>query len=137
MKFKIDKITAHAIGYLKVHGTLMQIWKSTDIFVKDIMPKVSNYNSIFFFSYARPRYIKCLFINIQKQNNMLKKVAYFLRKTQTSRVNNSRILRIKNAKFSGYCLYINPNILWNFQICISVPLRRNLLRFEKYQHKQN
>ena len=31
------------------------------------------------------------------------KVAYFLRKIQTLRVNYSRILRIKNAKFSGYC----------------------------------
>ena len=33
----------------------------------------------------------------------MKKIAYFLRNLQTSRVNNSRILRIKNAKFSGYC----------------------------------
>ena len=33
-----------------------------------------------------------------------------------------RILGIKNAKFSGYCFYVNPNIKWNFQICISVPL---------------
>ena len=41
---------------------------------------------------------------------------------QTSRANNSRILRIKNAKFSVYCYYINTNILGDFQICISVPL---------------
>ena len=36
---------------------------------------------------------------------------------------NSRILRIKNAKFSGYCFYINTNMELDFQICISVPLR--------------
>ena len=33
-----------------------------------------------------------------------------------------RILRIKNAKFSGYCFYRNTNVYWDFQICISVPL---------------
>ena len=39
-----------------------------------------------------------------------------------SRVNKSNNRRIKNAKFSGYCFYMNPNIRGNFQICISVPL---------------
>ena len=34
-------------------------------------------------------------------------VAYFLRKMQTLRVNNLRILRIKNAKFLGYYFYMN------------------------------
>ena len=29
---------------------------------------------------------------------------------------------IKNAKFSGYFLYINLNVWGDFQICISVPL---------------
>ena len=37
-------------------------------------------------------------------------IAYFLRKIQTLRVNNSRILSIKNAKFSGYYFYMNLNI---------------------------
>ena len=32
------------------------------------------------------------------------KVAYFFRKMQTWQQNNSRILQIKNAKCSGYCL---------------------------------
>ena len=50
------------------------------------------------------------------------KLAYFLRK----RVNNSRILTVKNAKFSGYYFYINSNIWWDFQICISVPLKNKL-----------
>ena len=50
------------------------------------------------------------------------KLAYFLRNLQNSLTNNSRILRIKNAKFSGCCFYINTNLLGDFQICISVPL---------------
>ena len=37
-------------------------------------------------------------------------LAYFLRKIQTLRVNNSRILMIENAKLSGYYFYINLNI---------------------------
>ena len=37
-------------------------------------------------------------------------------------MNNSRILTIKNAKFSGYHFYMNLNIKGDFQICISVPL---------------
>ena len=71
--------------------------------------------------------MKYLFTNIQKQKNMLKSSLLF-RKTTTSRVNNSRILRIKNAKFSGYCFYMNLNIWWDFQICISVPLREKCNR---------
>ena len=47
---------------------------------------------------------------------------FFLRNTQTLRVNNSRILRIKNTKFLGYCFYITTNVQGDFQICISVPL---------------
>ena len=40
----------------------------------------------------------------------VKIAADFLRNIQTSRVNNSRILRIKNVKFSVYCFYMDPNI---------------------------
>ena len=40
---------------------------------------------------------------------------------QKLRVNNSRILKIKNAKFSGHYFYMNLNIYGDFQICISVP----------------
>ena len=36
-------------------------------------------------------------------------------------------LRIKDSKFSGYCFDMNANILRDFQICISVPLKfRNI-----------
>ena len=41
---------------------------------------------------------------------------------QTLQVNNSRILGIKNAKFSGYHFYLKTNIWVDFKICISVPL---------------
>ena len=37
-------------------------------------------------------------------------------------VNNSRIVWIKNTKFSGYYFYINTDIYRDFQICISVPV---------------
>ena len=43
---------------------------------------------------------------------------------QISRGNNSRTLRINNAKFSGNCFYMNTNLYWDFQICISVPLTK-------------
>ena len=43
-------------------------------------------------------------------------------KLQALRVNNLRILRTKNAKFSGYYFYLNTNIEGDFHICISVPL---------------
>ena len=37
------------------------------------------------------------------------------------RANKSRIVWIKNAKFSGYYFYMSTKIERNFQICISVP----------------
>ena len=54
------------------------------------------------------------------------KVAYSLRKTQTLRVNNSIIVRIKNAKFLGYYSYTNTNIKGDFQVYVSVPLKQIL-----------
>ena len=53
--------------------------------------------------------MKCLFTNIQKKLNILKTSLLFV-KIQTSQVNNSRILRTNNTKYSGYCFYMNPNI---------------------------
>ena len=40
----------------------------------------------------------------------VKKLAYFLINLQTSRINNTKIPRIKNARFSGYSLYMNRSI---------------------------
>ena len=57
-----------------------------------------------------------------RNNRVFLKLAYFLRNLQISRANNSQILRIENAKFSGYCFYMNTNIQGDFKICISVPL---------------
>ena len=42
------------------------------------------------------------------------KISLLLRKIQTLRVNNSRILPIKNAKFSGYYFYMNLDIWGEF-----------------------
>ena len=50
------------------------------------------------------------------------KSSLLLKKFTNFTVNNSRILRIKNVKFSGYCFHLNTNIYRDFQICISVPL---------------
>ena len=47
------------------------------------MPKVSHYNTVYLLKYTFPRYMKCLFTNIQKEQNMLK----------TSGVNNSKLSR--------------------------------------------
>ena len=41
-------------------------------------------------------------------------------------MNNSRILRIQNVKFSGYYFYVNTNIQRDFEICISVPLNHTI-----------
>ena len=45
-----------------------------------------------------------------RNNRICLKLAYFLRNLQTSRANNSRILRTKNAKFSRHYFYMNTNI---------------------------
>ena len=66
-----------------------------------------------------------------------------MRKIQTLRVNNSRIPRTTNAKFSEYHFYLNANIYRDFQVCISVPLniRLNfsvvLIQMKKYAKLEN
>ena len=54
-------------------------------------------------------FVKSLFTNIEKQENMLK-ISLFLRNLQTSWANNQRTFKITNAKLSGYCFYMNTNI---------------------------
>ena len=49
------------------------------------------------------------------------KISLLFKKFTNFSVNNSGILRIKNAKFSGYCFYVKTKA--DFQICISVPLK--------------
>ena len=82
------------------------------------------------------RYVKCLFIKIQKQQNVLK-ISLLFRKVQTLRTNNSRILIVKNAELSGYCFYNNANIQGDFQICISVPLIILLCSKQSYTYLNN
>ena len=60
-------------------------------------------------SYIPVKFAECLFTNAQKQQNMLK-ISLLCKKIQTLRVNNSRILTVKNVKFSGYYFYMNANI---------------------------
>ena len=66
----------------------------------------------------------CLKTN--SNNSICQKLAYFLRNLQTSQADNSKILRIKNVKSSGYCFYLYTYIWGDFQICISVPLSPNM-----------
>ena len=47
--------------------------------------------------------------------------------SQTLRVNNSRIFEIKKAKFPWY-YYMNTSVYGDNQICISVPLKKPLMR---------
>ena len=70
------------------------------------MPKVLHYNSIYFVSMRIAPEIYEMFVykHIETMSS------HFLGKLQTSRVNNSRI-SVKNAKFSGYCFYMIPNIV--------------------------
>ena len=41
---------------------------------------------------------------------------------------------IKNAKFSGYYFDMNLNIWGDFQICISVPLKTQIICFNLFCH---
>ena len=59
---------------------------------------------------------------------MLKICLLFKKKTNFTGVDNSRILTIKNAKFSGYNFYTNLNIYADFQICISGPFTCILIK---------
>ena len=66
------------------------------------------------------RYAKSLFTKHSEIEEYLKNQP-ILRYLQILQANNSRILKIKKMKFSGYCFYMNTNIKRDFQICISVP----------------
>ena len=68
--------------------------------------------------YAHFRYAKCLFTDIQKQQNTLK--SNFLKQYRLSR----EFLRLKLRNFQGIIfIAMNINIQEDFQICIVVPLR--------------
>ena len=71
---------------------------------KFCIPNPKNYLVIY------PQSFRNVCLQTYRNNRIRQKVAYFLRKIQTLWVNNSRILRIKNAKFSGFCFYMNTNV---------------------------
>ena len=80
---------------------MQKIWKCIFVltrkqYVEDFILK---YLLLFEISVLVKRYVKIFFVNIQKQQNMLKKNYYFLRSLL---LNNLRILKIKKVKFSGY-----------------------------------
>ena len=59
------------------------------------------------------------------------KISLLCKKLTNFTGNNSRILRIKNAKFREYCFYMKTNIKEDFQICISAPLIIAVLKATK------
>ena len=73
------------------------------------MLKVSYYNTVYFLRYFLLN-IRNVCLRTYKNNRISAKVAYFLRKTQTSRICNLTILNIKNPRFSGNRFYMNLNI---------------------------
>ena len=92
----------YADGDLKLFkGTLMNIWKSASIFVFIWKQFVENFTlkHLLLFEICASKMLA------YKHSETIKYVAYFLRNLQTSRANNSRVLRIKDVKFSGYCFY--------------------------------
>ena len=72
------------------------------------------------------RITRLSFYKLSKQQNKLKSSLLLKKSTNMLRANILRILRIQNAKFSGYYFYMNTNIWRNFQICISVPSKEKL-----------
>ena len=87
----------------------MQNWKSANIFVfiekyyvEDLILK-----HLLFFKICACEICEEFVYKHSETIEYFKKLAYFLRNFQTSWVNNSRILMIKNAKFLGYCFYMN------------------------------
>ena len=61
------------------------------------------------------RYVKSLFTSSPKQQSMLK-ISLLFKNLQTSRANNSRIVKFKKANFQGI-------IFVYLFVCISVPLK--------------
>ena len=91
-------------------GTLMQIWKSAYIFVLHMsmnLPKISHYKTLFFVRYVYVRYVKCLFTNIQKQQNTLKNgllfqiFINFKRNSQEQECAISMLLFLHEYKYIG------------------------------------
>ena len=133
-KFWSGKIFKKTCPYLtckssNLKGTLMQIWKTANIFVFIWRQYVEYFilkHLVLFELCAREMYEKFVYKH-SETIEYVKTLNAFLRNLQTLQANNSRILRIKNAKFSGYCFYMNTKIKEDFQICIGVTLKTWLI----------
>ena len=66
----------------------------------------------FTFCEMRTSYMWKVYWQTFRNNRIWWKLAYFLRNFQTSRVNISRVPRIKNANFSGHYFYMIANIVY-------------------------
>ena len=94
--------------------------------------------TIYFLRCTHPRYMKCLFTNTRKQWNMLKSSLLFKKNTNL-RVNNSRILRIKNVLvLLRYCFHLEnvlktslQDVLTTSRRCLEDVFARRLQDFLK------
>ena len=100
--------------------------------------QIRHCNVFHFLRYAQFRYRKCFFTNLRKQNNMLKSSILF-NNNKTLRVNNCRILKIKNAEFNAVPLKWKGRIifccrLFHYTGCSQweVKLTGNLMWSEAY-----
>ena len=108
----------------------MKIYQYLRVYIKIICRRFRIIILSTFWDIIRTREIWYVCLQTYRKNRICYKVAYFLRKIQTSRVNKSRILGCKNVKFSGYCFYMESSIQWNFQIWIIVPLMFSIFHKE-------
>ena len=74
------------------------------------MLKISHKNTFLLFEICTREICKKFVYKRSETLEHLKKLAYFLRNLQTSRINNWRIFMIKDAKFSEYCFHMNTSI---------------------------
>ena len=77
----------------------MKIYRYLRLHIKIIPRRFSIVTPFTFLRYTHRRYMKCLFTNMQKQQNMLRSCLLF-RKAQNSQL---------TFTFSGYCFYMSPS----------------------------
>ena len=90
----------------------MQIWKSANIFVLFWKQRVEDFTLkyLLLFKICSREVCENLAYKHSETIEYAKNQPTFLRNLLISRENNSKILRIENEKFSGYCFYINIDI---------------------------
>ena len=99
----------------------MKILQYISLHIKKV-PRRLHIKTPFTFLDMRALNIRNVCLQTYRNSRIREKVAYILRKIQTLWVNNSIILKIQNATFTGYYFYMNTSIWRDFQICISVPI---------------